>query len=148
MAIEIKNKKAAFRYFLTDEFIAGIVLNGSEIKSIRAGKANITDAYCKISKGNLEVINMYIAPYENAGYAQHKERRERRLLLNRTELNKIVRKLKDTGTTLIPVSLFISETGWAKLKIALARGKNVRDKRDDVKLKDLKREMDRTIKPR
>lgn len=143
MSVEIKNKKAAFRYFLMEEFTAGIVLQGSEIKSIRNGKANLTDAYCKMRNGELFIINMYISPYENAGYAQHTDRRERKLLLNKTELRKIDRKLRDTGITIIPTVLFISEKGQAKVKIALSKGKNVGDKREDVKQKDLKREADR-----
>lgn len=143
MAIEIKNKKAEFQYFLLEEFVAGMVLTGSEIKSIRSGKANVAEAYCKMKNRELFVINMNISPYANAGYAQHEDRRERKLLLEKTELNKINRKLKDTGITVIPVSLFVNEKGWAKLKIALAKGKNYRDKREDVKQKDLRREMDR-----
>ena len=143
LGIEIKNKKASFKYFLLEEFIAGIVLSGSEIKSIRASKANIGDAYCKMHKGELFVINMYIGPYSNAGYSQHKERNERKLLLNKTELRKIDKKLKDTGITVVPVLLFITEKGYAKLKIALAKGKNVGDKRADVKEKDLRREGQR-----
>ena len=143
MAFEIKNKKAEFQYFLLDEFDAGMVLTGTEIKSIRAGKANIAEAYCKIKNGELIIINMNISPYANAGYAHHKERGERKLLLHKTELAKISRKLKDTGVTVVPVSIYINEKGWAKMKIALAKGKNHRDKRADVKEKDLKRESDR-----
>ena len=143
MAVEIKNKKAEFQFFLLDEFVAGLVLTGSEIKSIRAGKANIAEAYCKFLGNELFVINMSISPYTNAGYAQHKERRERKLLLSHIELTKIKRKLKDAGITVVPVMLFINEKGWAKMKIATAKGKNVRDKRIDVKEKDLKRERDR-----
>lgn len=143
MAIEIKNRKAEYRYFLLDEFVAGMVLTGSEIKSIRAGKANIAEAYCKMKGGELFIINMNISPYANAGYAQHKERRERKLLLSRTELNKIERKLKDTGITVVPLLVFINEKGWAKIKVALAKGKNYSDKRTDLKEKDLKRERDR-----
>lgn len=141
--MNIQNKKAHFRYFLTDQFTAGIVLFGPEIKSIRAGKANIAEAYCKMHKGELFIINMNISPYANAGYIKISERRERKLLLNATELLKIERKLKDTGTTLVPVRLFINEKGWAKMEIAIARGKNMSDKREDAKTKDLKREMDR-----
>jgi SsrA-binding protein len=140
MTPEIKNRKASYRYFLLDEFIAGIVLSGSEIKSIRQSKANIADAYCKMRKGELFVLNMYIAPYENAGYIKHKERGERKLLLQKTELRKIDRKLRDTGITIVPVLLFINNKGYAKLKIAIAKGKNVGDKRADTKDKDLKRE--------
>lgn len=143
MSVEIKNRKASFRYFLLDEFEAGMVLTGSEIKSIRAGKANIAEAYCKLRNGELFVINMNISPYGNAGYAQHKERRERKLLLNKTELNKITRKLKDTGITVVPVLVYINDKGWAKMKIALAKGKNYSDKREDLKEKDVKRDLDR-----
>ncbi|MFY7706830.1 MAG: SsrA-binding protein SmpB [Flavobacteriales bacterium] len=146
MAVEIKNRKAAFRYFLLDEFVAGLSLTGSEIKSIRAGKANIAESYCKMRNGELFVINMNISPYANAGYAQHKDRRERKLLLTKTELNKINRKLKDTGVTVVPILVFISEKGWAKMKISLAKGKNHGDKRADVKEKDLRREADRSLK--
>ena len=145
MAVNIQNKKAHFRYFLTDHFVTGIVLFGPEIKSIRAGKANIAEAYCKMHKGELYIINMNISPYANAGYIKIAERRERKLLLNKTELLKIERKLKDTGTTLVPVRMFINEKGWAKLEIAIARGKNMSDKREDAKTKDLKREMDRGL---
>jgi SsrA-binding protein len=143
LKIEIKNKKAEYRYFLLEEYTAGIVLSGSEIKSIRASKANIGDAYCKMRNGELFVINMYIGPYSNAGYSQHKERNERKLLLNKLELRKIDRKLRDAGITVVPVLLFINENGYAKLKIALGKGKNIGDKRADVKEKDLKREGQR-----
>lgn len=143
--VEIKNKKASFQYFLLEEFTAGIVLTGSEIKSIRAGKANIAEAYCKVRNGEVFVINMSISPYGNAGYAQHSERRERKLLLQETEIARMQRKLKDTGITLVPTMLFISQKGWAKLKIALAKGKNFSDKREDTKEKDLKRERDRLL---
>lgn len=143
MAVEIKNKKASFRYFLLEEFDAGIMLTGSEIKSVRAGKANITDAYCKMVKGELFLVSMHISPYENAGYAQHTERRERKLLLKRHELARIDKKLKDAGITVVPTLVFINGRGWAKVKIALAKGKNVGDKRESLKEKDLKRERDR-----
>ncbi len=141
--VEIKNKKALYRYFLLEEFTAGIVLSGSEIKSIRAMNANIGDAYCKMRNGELFIINMYVGPYSNAGYSQHKERNERKLLLNKIELRKIDRKLRDAGITIVPTLMFINEKGFAKLKIALAKGKNVGDKRSDVKEKDLKREGER-----
>lgn len=143
MAIEIRNKKAEYRYFLLEEFTAGIVLTGSEIKSIRAAKANIGDAYCKMRDGELYIINMYIGPYSNAGYSQHKERNERKLLLNKIELRKIDRKLRDAGITIVPTLVFISEKGFAKVKIALAKGKNIGDKRADTKEKDLRREDER-----
>jgi SsrA-binding protein len=145
MRVSIRNKKAEFRYFLVERFTAGMVLNGPEIKSIRAGKANIAEAYCKIIKNDLWVINMHISPYANAGYIKINERRERKLLLQKTELNKIHRKLKDVGMTVVPVHLFINEKGWAKIEIALAKGKNVGDKREDAKGKDLKREQERGL---
>ncbi|MBI1268080.1 MAG: SsrA-binding protein SmpB [Cryomorphaceae bacterium] len=143
MAVEIKNKKALYRFFLLDEFTAGMELTGSEIKSIRNGKASIVEGYCKMKKGELYVINMYIAEYENGGYANHKPKRERKLLLNRTELSKLERKLKDQGLTVVPIELFISEKGYAKLKVALAKGKKMHDKREDLKDKDIARDMDR-----
>jgi SsrA-binding protein len=142
---EIKNKKAEYRFFVLESFTAGIQLTGSEIKSIRQGKANITEAFCKIRNREIYIINMYIAPYSDAGYSQHKERRERKLLLNKTEILKMDRKLKDTSMTIVPLKLFINEKGWAKMEIALAKGKNYKDKREDVKQKDLRREMDRGL---
>ncbi|MFM2195660.1 MAG: hypothetical protein RL092_1260 [Bacteroidota bacterium] len=143
MAVEVKNRKAFFRYFVLEEFSAGMVLTGSEIKSIRGGKANIAEAYCKIQGKHLVIFNMSVATYANAGYAQHEERRVRKLLLTQIEIERIKRKLKDAGITIVPLRLFISPSGWAKLDIALAKGKNVGDKRADVKEKDLKREADR-----
>lgn len=142
----ILNKKARYRYFLQDEFTAGIQLTGTEIKSIRAGKASIVESFCKIKKGEMFVINMYIAEYENGGYANHKPKRDRKLLLNRSELNKIDRKVKNQSMTIVPLELFINEKGLAKLKIALSKGKKLHDKRDDIKKKDLKRDLDRRLK--
>lgn len=143
MGIEIKNKKASYRYFLTDHFTAGIQLLGTEIKSIRGNKASIVEGYCKLHKGELFVYNMYIAEYENGGHYNHAPRRARKLLLNRHELKKIERKLKDVGQTLIPTRLYINERGLAKLDIAIAKGKKLGDKRDSLKEKDMKREADR-----
>jgi len=143
VSTEIKNKKASFEYHLIDKFVAGIQLTGTEVKSIRNGKASIVEAYCRFQGDELFVVNMYIAEYDNRGYANHEPRRDRKLLLNRTELNKLKRKIKDIGLTIIPTSLFFSEKGIAKLEIHLAKGKKVHDKRDDLKTKDLKRESDR-----
>lgn len=143
MANEIRNKKARFRYFLEDEFVAGIQLTGTEIKSIRSGKASIVEAFCKFRKGELFVTNMYIAEYENGGYANHKPKRDRKLLLNRSELIKLEKKLRDQSATIVPLEVFINDKGLAKMKIALAKGKKLHDKRDDLKTKDLKREIDR-----
>jgi SsrA-binding protein len=145
MANEIRNKKAHFRFFLEDEFLAGIQLTGTEIKSIRSGKASIVEAFCKMKKGELYVVNMYIAEYENGGYINHKPRRDRKLLLNKSELLKLDRTLRDQSATIVPLEVFINEKGLAKMKIALARGKKLHDKRDDLKTKDLKREFDRKM---
>ena len=144
--INIKNKKARFEYELLETFTAGLQLVGTEIKSIRNGKANIVDGFCAFTEGELYIRNMYIAEYEQAGPFNHEPKRERKLLLNRTELNKIQKKLKDQGITVVPVRLFISASGYAKLDIALAKGKKLYDKRQDVKARDTKRELDRRMK--
>ncbi len=140
---EIKNKKAAYQYFLSEEFIAGILLTGTEIKSIRAGKANLADSYCYFRKGELFVRNMHIAEYKLGTHYNHEAKRERKLLLTKRELKKLATKTKEKGFTVIPVVLFINEKGLAKLTIALARGKHFYDKRDSIKEKDMKRELER-----
>jgi SsrA-binding protein len=144
--INIKNKRARFEYFIDEEFIAGIVLAGTEIKSIRSGKASIMEAYCVIAEGELFIRNMYIAPYENASFYTHKTRGDRKLLLNKKELNRIEKFLKVKGNTIVPLKLFLSDKGWLKIQIACARGKKLHDKREDLKEKDDKREMDRVMK--
>lgn len=141
--IQIKNKKASFAYFLTETFTTGIVLTGTEIKSIRSGKANLTDAYCAFREGELFVINLHIAEYQMAAHYNHEPKRDRKLLLSRRELRKLEAKVQEKGFTIIPVMLFVNEKGLAKLDIALAKGKHYYDKRDSLKDKDLKREMDR-----
>jgi len=146
MGIEIKNKKAKFLYHLVDTFTAGIMLRGTEIKSIRKGKASIVEGYCRFDGNDLFVYNMNIAEYENAGWTQHAPKRARKLLLNQTELNKLKKKLKDVGLTVIPTLLFINESGLAKLEIALAKGKKLYDKREDLKQKSQKRDIDRAMK--
>ena len=145
MAVEIKNKKASFEYFLTDEFTAGMQLVGSEIKSIRAGKASITEAYCRFHDGEFFVFNAYIAEYPNAGYAGHDSRRPRKLLLKKVELRKLEKKLKDVGVTVVPTLLFIGDSGYAKLKVAVAKGKKLHDKRETLKSKDIARDLDRRM---
>ena len=145
MSVEIKNKKASFTYFLEDEFTAGIQLNGCEIKSIRNGKASITEAYCKMEKGEMWVINMYVAEYSNAGYMEQKPRRPRRLLLNKTEIKKLDKKLKNVGVTLVPTLLFIAKSGYAKLKFSIAKGKKMHDKRASIKERDVARDLDRSL---
>jgi SsrA-binding protein len=143
MAVEIRNKKAAFSYFLGDEFTAGIQLLGSEIKSIRAGKASIQEAYCRFQDDGLYVYNMHIAEYANAGYAGHDPRRPRKLLLNKIELRRLAKQLKDVGVTVVPTLLFIGDSGYAKLRLAIARGKKLHDKRESLKEKDVARDLER-----
>lgn len=141
--ISIRNKKASFEYFLTEEFTAGIVLTGTEIKSVREGKANLTDAYCQFNGTELYVKNLHISEYKYGTYANHEPKRERKLLLSRRELRKILTKTKEKGLTIIPTLLFVNEKGLAKLKIAIAKGKKNYDKRETLKTKDTQREIDR-----
>lgn len=142
-AVEIKNRKASFEYHLLDAFTCGIQLMGSEIKSIRAGQASINEAFCAFTGDELVVRNMTIDPYANARHFAHEPKRDRKLLLHRTELNKLQRKLKDQGMTVVPVRLFIDTNGRAKLDIALAKGKKMYDKRESIKARDVKRDLDR-----
>ena len=145
MAVNIKNKKASYTYCLTDEFTAGLVLSGSEIKSIRAGKASITESYCRFDKGELWVHNMYVAEYPNAGYMPQDPRRKRKLLLQRTELKKLEKKVKDVGVTLVPTLIFVATSGYAKLKFSVAKGKKLHDKRQSLKDKDISRDIARMM---
>ena len=142
-AISIKNRKAEFEYFLLTKLTAGIVLTGTEIKSIRAGKANITDAYCSFTNGELYVNNMHITEYANGSYNNHEPKRSRKLLLQKKEIKKLLIKLNERGMTIIPVLLYINEQGYAKLDIALAKGKKMYDKRESIKEKDNRRARDR-----
>ncbi len=144
--INIKNKKARFEFEFIETYTTGIVLTGTEIKSIRASKASIAESYGVMVNSEIIIRNMYVQEYENGTHYNHETRRDRKLLLNRTELNKIERKIKSKGLTLVPVSLFINNKGLAKLEIALAKGKKIHDKREDLKQKDARREMDRRLK--
>lgn len=144
--LEIKNKKARFEYEFLDDFTAGIVLTGTEMKSIRNSKASIAEAYCVMVKDELFIRNMTIQEYENGSYYNHEPKRDRKLLLQRVELKKLQRKLKDKGLTIIPSLLFINENNLAKLRIHLAKGKKLHDKRQDLKDKDTKRDIDRAMK--
>lgn len=139
--ILIKNKKATFDYEILDRFTAGIQLFGTEIKSIRAGKASLTDTYCTFINDELWVKNMHIATYIFGTYNNHEVRRDRKLLLNKRELNKLVRATKETGLTIVPIKLFINEKGLAKLEIGLARGKKSYDKRHALKEKEAKKDI-------
>lgn len=140
--INIKNKRASFDYEFVDTFTVGIVLTGTEIKSIRAGKASLVDTYCYINNGEIWVKNMYVALYEQGSYNNHVERRERKLLLNRKEIRNLMEDTKTPGFTIVPVRIFINEKGLAKMVIALARGKKEYDKRQSLKEKEDKRMMD------
>lgn len=144
--IQIKNRKASFEYSFLEKFIAGIKLTGTEIKSIRAGKANINEAFCSLMNDELWVRNMHIEEYEMGNRFNHEPKRNRKLLLTKNELKKIANKLKDQGLTIIPIMLFINEKGLAKLEIAIAKGKKVYDKREDIKKRDTQRELSRKIK--
>ncbi len=144
--VNIKNKRASFEYEFLETFTAGIQLTGTEIKSIRAGKASIIEGYCFLKDGELFIKNMYIAEYDKGTYNNHDPKRDRKLLLNRSELDKLSKKKKDVGLTIIPLKVFISKNGFAKMDIALAKGKKLHDKREDLKGKDAQREMDRAMK--
>ncbi len=141
--ISIKNKKAAFEYFLLEEFDAGIQLTGTEIKSIREGKASFVDSFCVFVNGELFVKNLHISEYSLGTHYNHEPKRDRKLLLTARELRKLENKTKERGLTIIPFLLYINEKGFAKLKIALAKGKHSYDKRETLKQKDVKREIDR-----
>ena len=145
-SINIKNKRASFDYAFIDTYTAGIVLTGTEIKSIRQGKASLVDTYCVFLNHELWVKNMNISLYMEGSYNNHTERRERKLLLNRKELRNLEDEVKNPGFTIVPVRLFINDKGLAKLTIALAKGKKEYDKRQSMKEKEDRREMDRIYK--
>ena len=141
--VNIKNRKASYEYQFIDTFVAGIMLVGTEIKSIRNNKANISDAHCVFNGNELFVKNLHIAEYSNGGQNNHEPKRERKLLLNKQELKKMLGKVKEKVNSIIPIRLFINEKGKAKLEIALAKGKKVYDKRESIKEKDQKRDLER-----
>lgn len=145
--INIQNKKARFQYEILDKYTAGIVLTGTEIKSIRSGKASITESFCEFSEnGELFVVNMTIQEYAFGNYYNHKPKATRKLLLNKKELKKLNKEVQNTGLTIIPLNLFINDKGYAKLNIALAKGKKLFDKRETIKDRDNKRDLDRIKK--
>ncbi len=139
--IRIQNKKARFEYIILDRYTAGIVLYGTEIKSIREGKASLIDSYCAVEHGEMYVKQMHIAEYRFGSYANHDAKRDRKLLLTKRELRKLEKATKDTGKTIIPLELFINERGLAKMEIALCQGKHTYDKRQSLREADDKREM-------
>jgi SsrA-binding protein len=146
--VNIKNRRASFEYFIIEEFTAGIQLTGTEIKSVREAKASIADAFCIFREGELFVINMHIAEYTYGTYSNHEPKRDRKLLMNRRELKKLNTKVKEKGFTLVPTLFFINEKGLAKLTIALARGKHSYDKRESIKSRDIKRDVDKHLSDR
>ena len=141
--IDVKNRRAGFEYHLLDSYECGIVLMGSEIKSIRAGGASLNEAFCAFLGKDLVVRAMQINPYGSNPHYVHEPKRDRKLLLHQRELDKLKKKMKDAGITIIPTRLFISKNGYAKLEIALAKGKKLYDKRESLKAKDVQRDMDR-----
>lgn len=144
--VVIKNRKAEFDYFFVTRYTAGIVLTGTEIKSIRQAKASLVDTFCYIHNHEVWVKNMYVAEYFYGSYNNHAARRERKLLLNRKEIIRLEQQLKNPGHTIIPIQLYVDEKGLAKLEIALAKGKKYFDKRATMKDKDDRREMERATK--
>ncbi len=146
LTINIKNKRASFDYEFIETYTAGIVLTGTEIKSIRQGKASLVDTFCIFEKGELWVRNMYIAEYFYGSYNNHVARRDRKLLLSKKELKKMARLVKETGYTIVPTRIFLNDRGLAKVNIAVAKGKKQYDKRQSLREKDDKRAMDRAMK--
>ncbi|MEC8536077.1 MAG: SsrA-binding protein SmpB [Bacteroidota bacterium] len=146
-SVNILNKKAGYLYELLDSYTAGIVLTGTEIKSIRAGKASIAESFCEFNENSeLFVVNMNVQEYDYGNHFNHKPKAERKLLLNKKELQKLEKEVKNTGLTIIPTKLFINEKGFAKLRIALAKGKKLFDKRESIKDRENKRNLDRIKK--
>jgi SsrA-binding protein len=144
--INILNKRASFEFSFLEKYVAGMQLTGTEIKSIRDGKCNITDGYCFLKDNELWVKNILITEYDKGTHYNHEPKRDRKLLLNKSEINKLLKKLKDQGLTIVPLKLFISDSGYAKLEIALAKGKKLFDKREDIKKRDIQRETARKLK--
>jgi len=144
--LEIKNRKASFEYQFLENFEAGIKLFGTEIKAIRAGHANLNDAYCLFVDGELFIKSLYIAEYSHGNIFNHDTRRDRKLLLHKKELKKLERRVREKGFTIVPYRLYITERGYAKVEIALAQGKKSYDKRQTIKARESKRELDRIKK--
>ncbi|MEQ8423639.1 MAG: SsrA-binding protein SmpB [Cyclobacteriaceae bacterium] len=141
--INIKNRQATYRFEIMDKYVAGMVLRGTEVKSIREGKANLQEGHCYFNNGELYVKGLNITPYDQGTHYNHEAARERKLLLKKTELRRLESKSEEKGLTIVPLRLFINDRGFAKLEIALAKGKKVHDKRESIKEKDLKRELSR-----
>jgi len=144
--VQIKNRKAYFEFHVLETFVAGMQLLGTEIKSIRQGKANINDAFCTYLGGQLYVRNMHIAEYSHGSFYNHESKRDRVLLMKKKELEKLRTKIEEKGFTIIPLQIFVNERGFAKLEIGLAQGKKNFDKRETMKERDAKIELDRALK--
>ena len=145
-SVNIQNRRARFDYLILDRYSAGIVLTGTEIKSIRTGKASLTESFCYINNGEVWMKNSYIAPYERGSYLNHSARRDRKLLLNRREINRLVADSRSPGFSIVPLRIYLSERGLAKVEIALCRGKKEYDKRASLREQQDKREIQRVMK--
>jgi SsrA-binding protein len=144
--MEIKNRTATFEYFIEDRFDAGMVLTGTEVKALREGKASFNDSYCLMDHGELYIKGLHISPYSHGSYANHAPTRDRKLLLKKKEVNRIVQKLKEKGYTIIPLRIYFSERGFAKIQIGLGKGKKLHDKRESIKERETEREIKRYLK--
>jgi SsrA-binding protein len=144
--MEIKNRSASYEYFIEDKFDAGMMLTGTEVKAIRDGRVSFNDSYCLLDRGELYLKGLHISPYEYGSYANHNPTRERKLLLKKKELDKIAHKLKEKGFTIIPLSIYFNERGYAKMKIGLGKGKKLHDKRESIKQRESEREIKRFVK--
>ncbi|MBM3445235.1 MAG: SsrA-binding protein SmpB [Bacteroidetes bacterium] len=144
--MEIKNRSASYEYFIEDTFDAGMMLTGTEVKAIRDGRVSFNDSYCLLDRGELFVKGLHISPYEFGSYANHNPTRERKLLLKKKELDKIGQKLKGKGFTIIPLSIYFNQRGYAKMKIGLGKGKKLHDKRESIKQRESEREIKRFVK--
>ncbi len=145
MTVLNHNKKAYYEYYITDKFIAGIQLTGTEVKSIKDAKVSIGEAYCHITNGEIFIKGMHVSVYKQIKYTNHEPLRTRKLLLNKNEINKLAKAIKEKGLTIIPLAVMLSSTGFIKVEIGLAKGKNTVNKKESIKEKDLKREMDRAM---
>lgn len=141
-----QNRKARHEYFIIEKYESGIVLTGTEIKSIREGRVNFKDSYASVEKGELWLFSLHIAPYENGSYYNHKPERDRKLLMSKREIIRLNSKVREKGLTIVPLSIYLKDNRWAKVEIALARGKTAHDKREDIAERDAKRSISRTLR--
>jgi len=144
--MEIKNRTATFEYFIEDKFDAGMVLTGTEVKALREGKGSFNDSYCLMDHGELYIKGLHISPYSHGSYANHAPTRDRKLLLKKKEINKIVQKLKEKGYTIVPLKIYFNDRGFAKIQIGLGKGKKLHDKRETIKERETEREIKRYLK--